>query len=259
MIQHKTRRTAAAAIVAALTIPALLTGSPAQAGSYFDLAGYWPMEEGRGQKVNDFSLHGNHGQLGSTTATDANDPAWIRLPSFLFPHSALRFAGDDYVRVADAPSLEPDGVTVTVRLRSTAPGNFRYILGKGALACLNASYGLYTDGDGSPRFYVSDGTTHAFSEDVAPSIWDGQWHTLVGDFDGDSVTLSVDGNPVGAATPAADLDIAYGLPDSDDLFLGDYAGPCPAEMGFSGDVDSAAVARSSEGFGLGGILGRLLD
>lgn len=258
MTLHAFRKAAVLAAAGALATSALLTnGSPAHAG-YLDLGGYWPMEEGRGQTTYDHSIHGNHGRLGSTSTTDANDPAWIRLPSFLLPHSALRFGGDDYVQVADAPSLEPDGVTVTVRLRSTAAGYFRYVVAKGALACENASYGLYTGANGGLRFYVSDGTTHALSADAGIGIWDGQWHTVVGDFDGTSVTLTVDDQPVGDPTPA-DLDIAYGLPDSDDLYLGDYAGPCGAETGFSGDVDSAAVARSSEGGLLGGILGALLD
>jgi hypothetical protein len=54
------------------------------------------------------------------------------------------------------------------------------------------------------------------------------------------VTLSVDGRPVGGAV-AAPLDIGYDLSDSQDFFLGDYAGGCSSPLGFVGDIDAAAL------------------
>lgn len=227
-------------LAATVTTGVTLGAAPASARAD-DLAGLWLLNEGSGQVVRDLSFNGNRGQLGSTPIGDAADPAWISLPSFLIRRSALRFAGAQQVRVANAPSLEPDGVTVVARIRSTAGGAFRYVVSKGALACETASYGLFTGASGGLRFYVNDGTTFALSNDVGVDIWDGQWHVVVGSYDGSTVRLSVDGVRIGSPVPAT-LKIAYGLPDGQDFLLGDYAGPCGGDsLGFVGDIDAAAV------------------
>jgi hypothetical protein len=46
----------------------------ASAAVDFPLRGWWPLNEGRGQTVYDYSGKGNHGFLGSTRQADANDP-----------------------------------------------------------------------------------------------------------------------------------------------------------------------------------------
>jgi hypothetical protein len=220
------------------------TVAPADAGGY-DLAGLWPLNEGSGQVARDWSFSGNPGRLGSTPTADANDPAWVSLPRvFLLKRSALRFGGDDFVKVPDAPSLEPDGVTVVARVRATgSPGTFRYVVSKGALACETASYGLYTGDEGGMRFYISDGEDYTLSPSASPSsLWDGGWHTVVGAFDGTRVRLWVDGVKVGETL--ADVKIGYGLPDTDDFYIGDYAGGCSNPLGFVGDVDGVALIGS---------------
>ena len=90
---------------------------------------------------------------------DANDPTWIK--GFLFG-SALRFDGNDFVRIPDSPALESDKLTVSAWVRGTgSPGTYRYIVGKGATGCDSSSYGLFTAYNGGLRFYVTD-TTGAF-------------------------------------------------------------------------------------------------
>lgn len=225
-------------IATASTLAVVLAAPPASAAS--DLAGLWLLNEGSGQVARDLSLSGNRGQLGSTSVADAQDPSWISLPSVFFRRSALRFSGSQRVQMTNAPSLEPDGVTVLARVRGTAGGAYRYVASKGALSCETASYGLYTGAAGGLRFYVSDGRTYTLSDDAGTAVWDGRWHTVVGAFDGTSVRLWVDGAEVGTAVPAT-LSIGYGLPDSQDFFLGDYAGPCGSPLGFVGDIDAAAL------------------
>lgn len=226
---------------------------PASATSY-DVAGLWLLNEGSGQVAHDLSFSGNRGQLGSTPQTDANDPAWLQLPRLLLRRAALRFDGDDYVKVANAPSLEPDGVTVVARVRASgSPGAFRYVVSKGALGCENASYGLYTDSAEALRFYVSDGWDVTLSPAADADMWDGRWHTVVGSYDGSGVTLWVDGTKVG--TTAADVTIRYGLPQDDGLYIGDYGGPCTATLGFVGDVDGVALIGSHSGSGAGALVG----
>ena len=80
-----------AAILAALIVP----GSASAAGYDFPLSGYWPMNEGKGQLVRDWSGNGNNGQLGSTAGVDANDPSWIR---GIYGWSyGLHFSGNQFV------------------------------------------------------------------------------------------------------------------------------------------------------------------
>lgn len=226
-------------LFAATTLGAAVLAAPAEARSS-DLAGLWPLNEGAGQVARDWSFSGNRGILGSTELADVHDPSWVALPSLWFKRSALRFGGTHRVRVANAPSLEPDGITLAARVRSTSVGAYRYVASKGALSCETASYGLYTGAGGGLRFYVSDGASYTLSADAGSQLWDGRWHTVVGSFDGTSVRLVVDGAEVGAPAPAS-LSIGYGLPDSQDFFLGDYSGPCGSPLGFVGDIDAAAV------------------
>lgn len=228
------------AVTTTAVLAVALAAPPASARAG-GLGGLWLMDEGSGQSTFDFSFNGNRGQLGSTPGVDAQDPTWVSLPRLLFlKQSALRFDGTQRVTVADAPSLEPDGVTVVMRVRGTAGGGFRYLASKGSLACDTASYGLYTGADGGLRFYVSDGTSYTLSSDAGPGVWDGAWHVVAGAYDGTTVRLWVDGRLVGSAVPSS-IRIRYDLPDSQDLLFGDYAGSCGNTLGFVGDVDAAAV------------------
>ena len=238
MTRARRTLTSLVALATATTLGVALTAPPAAAAD--DLAGLWLLNEGSGQVARDLSFSGNRGQLGSTPDADAQDPAWISLPSLFFRRAALRFSGSQRVQVADAPSLEPDGVTVLARVRSTQPGAFRYVMSKGAFQCENASYGLYTGERGGLAFYVSDGSRVLLSADAGPGIWDGAWHTVRGVFDGGTLRLFVDGQQVGTSVPA-DVSVYYGMPDGDDFYLGDYGGTCANPLGFVGDIDAAAV------------------
>ncbi|PKH42746.1 Concanavalin A-like lectin/glucanases superfamily protein [Nocardioides alpinus] len=237
----RARRTLSTLVALATTavLGTTLCAPPASAAGS-DLAGLWFLDEGSGQVAYDWSFSGNRGQLGSTPYADAQDPAWVSVPSLLLRRSALRFAGSQHLRVANAPSLEPDGVTVVARVRGTAGGTFRYLASKGSLSCETASYGLYTGAQGGLRFYVSDGSTYTLSADAGAGIWDGRWHRVTGAYDGQSVRLWVDGVQVGSPV-VSPVGIGYGLPDGEDFLLGDYAGPCGSPLGFVGDIDAAAV------------------
>jgi hypothetical protein len=208
------------------------------------ILGAWPIDEGSGQTVRDFSGQRNNGILGATAAADAGDPAWIALPSSRwYKRSALRFGGDDFVTVADSPTLEPANISVGAVVRATgSPGSYRYVVSKGALQCTTASYGLYTGRDGGLIFYVSNGIEYALSADAGAQLWDGAWHVVLGTFDGGRVRLFVDGQEVGAATPTS-ISLAYGFPDNDAFYIGDYRGTCANPLGFIGDIDAVAVAN----------------
>jgi hypothetical protein len=208
------------------------------------IMGVWPIDEGAGQTAGDLSGKRNHGVLGATSAPDAGDPAWIAVSSSrYYKRNALRFGGDDYVTVADSPTLEPTNISVGAVVRATgSPGAYRYVVSKGALGCVTASYGLYTGRDGGLIFYVSNGTQYVLSADAGAQLWDGAWHVVLGTFDGGRVRLFVDGKEVGTGTPTS-ISLRYGFPYTDDFYIGDYRGPCASPLGFVGDIDAVAVAN----------------
>ena len=188
-------------LAAALAAAVLTLVSPAAASANsFPLKGWWPLNDGSGQTVRDWSGQGNNGFLGSTSSADANDPAWIR---GVFLGSALRFDGtDDFVTIPDSPDLEPQKMTVAAWVRNNGtPGNFRYIMGKGAYNCTNSSWGLYTGPDGGLGFYIADSSEFYRSPLQDQSIWDGQWHHIAFQRKGTTLLAYTDGAP-GVATTA---------------------------------------------------------
>ena len=61
------------------------------------LVGYWKLNDGTGQVVNDFSLQNNDGQLGSTSAVDVNDPLFVptcALSACTFPAAVITAGGN---------------------------------------------------------------------------------------------------------------------------------------------------------------------
>lgn len=221
---------AAAAVAIALLVPS--TASAAD----FPLEGWWPLNEGRGQTVRDWSGNGNHGYLGSTPSADANDPSWTR---GIFWSTGLNFDGNEFVTIPDDNSLEPQEMTVSAWVKApTSPGTFRYVIAKGGDACVSASYGLQTSYHGGLEFYIWDGSQQRWSGHVDPGqVWDGKWHHVAGTFDGTIVHLYVDGNLVpGSSTHNAGVD--YDGPTGGGT-IGGYRGTC--DLLFTGDIDEVHV------------------
>jgi hypothetical protein len=143
------------------------------------------------------------------------------------------------VHVPDSPDLEPAEITVSAFFRAaSSPGQWRYIVSKGAINCHAASYGLYTASRDGLAFYISDGSRFTFSPGAGTEVWDGRWHHAAGTFDGETVRLYVDGVEVGTGTPAS-ADLGYDLETTDDGFLGAYGGTC--ERLILGDVDEVSI------------------
>jgi hypothetical protein len=231
------RHLARALATGAVALACALLPAAAQADT-FPLVGWWPMNEGSGQVVHDWSFHGNNGMLGDSPAADVHDPSWI--PGVWFG-SALRFDGvDDFVTIPDSSSLEPAKLTVAAWVRGNdTPGAFRYIVAKGADTCDHSSYGLYTSSNGGLGFYIAD-TQQYYSSPTAPSsVWDGAWHNVAGTFDGNTVRLYVDGQQVGTGTPAATT-INYSLPVQGGM-IGAYPGGCSNSLTLNGDIDGVQI------------------
>jgi hypothetical protein len=214
-----------AAVAAALALTA-------QAQAATGLVGNWRLNEGSGTSAADSSGFADTGSV-------SGGFEWIAGKR----QGALRLDGaTGNVRVPVASVLQPaTGVTVSAWVRHAgSPGNFRYVVAKGATGCLAASYGLYTGPDGGLEFYVSDqaGFSYTRSPDAGTSVWDGQWHLATGTFDGAVVRMYVDGVEVGSGMPRLG-GIGYGLSDTDDLLVGRYAGCGGLEYG--GDVDEVRI------------------
>jgi hypothetical protein len=226
---------AAVAATLTLALPAV-----ASADSYsFPLAGWWPMNDGSGQTVRDWSGHGNNGTLGATTAVESSDPTWIK---GVFLGSALRFDGGDFVSIPSSPILEPKNITLSAWVRATgSPGNFKYVVSKGGLNCERASYGLYTGDNGGISFVIAgaDAGTFFRSPQAPATVWDGQWHNAAGTFDGTTVRFFLDGVEVGNGTTGATA-IDYSVPLKGGQ-IGSYVGPCTDALNLTGDVDGLQI------------------
>lgn len=239
MRRRSIRPAAARALAVGVLAAGIAAPASANAGVLDSVAGWWPMYEGSGQVVHDLSGHGNNGMLGTTPGVDANDPTWIR--GFLFG-SALRFDGNDVVRIPDGSSLDTPNVTVSAWVRATtSPGSFKYVLSKGATSqCRSATYGLYTASDGGLRFYdttASPSTLHLSGYVQPAQIWDGRWHFVAGTWDGTTAKLFVDGRLV----PGGSTDVPYDAtsPVTGDMGLGTYNDSC--DLYYTGDIDEVAV------------------
>jgi Concanavalin A-like lectin/glucanases superfamily len=214
-----------------LVVASAAVASPALASAA--LVGYWNLNEGSGTRVADSSGFGNNGVLYSY-----GNAQWV--PGF--SGTGLSFTGGfAAVQVKDSPSLDPTTVSVAVWVKSdSSPGDFRYIIDKGAYRCIAGSYGLYTGPAGGMMFYIAhnDGADYMRSPDAGDAIWNGAWHLVVGTFDGSTLRLYVDGRQIGSGTsyPGA---IAYDLPASNDLFIGSY--PNCSMRTFTGMIDEVKI------------------
>jgi hypothetical protein len=228
------------AVIAAVVTAAAATSLPSTASAGYNdtVRGWWPLAEGRGQVARDWSGNGNHGQLGSTSGVDANDPTWVR---GIFGTTALEFGGDDFVRVRDSSDLEPRKLTVSAWVKAnSSPGTFKYVLGKGGEGCVASSYALTTGGTGGLGFYIWDGGGELLWGGIAGAaeVWDGRWHHVAGTYDGTNVRFFLDGRqlPNGWSEP---VDIKYDLPTSGDTGFGQYLGDC--DLFFAGAIDQITI------------------
>jgi hypothetical protein len=202
----------------------------------FPLKAWWPMAEGRGQTVRDWSFRGHNGTLGSTAGVDANDPTWIKGAYFGY---GLRFDGNDFIRVPDHADLRPQRMTISMWVRAPqTPGAFSYLLSRGAQDCVAGSYALQTGWSGGLQFTVWDGTNVHPSASIAPEeIWDGAWHHVAGTYDGVNTRLYVDGEEIagGSSFPGT---VDYSGPTGATT-IGAYRGSC--DLFFTGDMDSVMI------------------
>lgn len=224
-------------LVALAAMVALLIAAAGAAADTSVVVGQWRFDEAGGQTAIDDGPYGLDGRLGASNVADDKDPTRIAGLS----GGALHLADDSFVRLPVADQLAPPTLTVEAVVRADqSPGQYRYIVSRGAQNCEASSYGLYTAKAGGIAFYVYNGETYRVTPTAMPSdVWNGQWHHVAGVFDGSTVRLYVDGRPVGDPQPAA-VTIAYGL-TTPDTYFGTYQGTCALPL--TGDLDLVRIWR----------------
>lgn len=203
-----------------------------------DTAALWHFDESVGNTAFDETSNNNYGTINGAVWAG---PTWT---SGISGTTALHFDGtDDYVRIPDAASLEPDTVSVECWVRSINPGPYSHIVSKDFTTAFGASsYALYTSGNGGLVFYVKRPQGgYAVSPNAGSALWNGQWQHVVGTFDGTKPRLFVNGiEVVGSAGIATDIDYSA----AGNLLIGKYSEVQThptLDFCFYGDIDGVKV------------------
>jgi len=200
--------------------------------------GYWRLDDAANSAIgpNGLPMALNIG----TIAPQANGtyepnsiPGVPGVPDYGFgvSNSACRFSPPGYIDVP-LDFLDIYGpLTVSAWIRAAAAGAAQSIVDRGV-----GSYRLYLDGAGDPHF--TDGA-QTVGDLVGPNpVTDGQWHHLVGTFDGDNTeTLYVDAQTVASATGASTSVLGNSV---NDLWIGGDPDSGAFQF-FNGTVDEVAI------------------
>jgi hypothetical protein len=223
-------------LIVALAVVLALLGAPAAGSAHHsDLAGQWPLDEQTSGYTPDTSGHALDGGLGGYA---------VLVPGGRFGNALDLLPPESYLHVADSPTLESQQITVLAWVRNAGnPGSYKWLVAKGAAGCSGPSYGLTTGENGGLYFVIYDGTSAYATVDAGEAIWDGQWHAVVGTYDGANLRIYVDGTEVGTGTPNAST-IQYGL-QFEDFNLGSYPGidVCGYDYVFPGEIDQVSIYR----------------
>ncbi len=173
--------------------------------------------------ANDISGNGNNGTVNGATLTNNR---------FSIPNKAYNFDGSTAdIQVSDSASLRPSAVSVQVWMKSTTVGG--YLVSKS----LNggwSSYAIYAS-SGNLAFHIGNSAFFNVSPFASANVWDGNWHHIVGTYDGTTIRLYEDGVEVGTGTPDNRI-LDY---STDPLTIGNYQPT--ASYHFNGDLDDVRI------------------
>ena len=151
------------------------------------LVGCWLFNEGTGNKVFDLSLNGNHGTL--TNMDPATD--WIAGRD----GSALDFDNtDDYIIISNSPTINPDYITIGAWVKTSATGVIDQIFTKDMPALRVWQFRKL---DTNVINFIPFNAASNGNELGTTNIADGNWHFVVGTWDGVTVRVYVDGREDG--------------------------------------------------------------
>jgi hypothetical protein len=154
--------------------------------AFAGLVAAYGFNEGAGGSLIDRSGNNNHGALGPAS------PVWTTAGRF---GGALAFDGDDWVEVADAPSLDlTTGMTLEAWVKPETKAGWRNVIVKQRAGGL--VYGLYSSDDSGRAdgvIRVGEVDRHASGTQLSLN----EWNHVTATYDNDKLRLYVNGLPVG--------------------------------------------------------------
>ena len=165
--------------------PVALATTIVRAPNNLNLVGYWPMNEGRGTQVGDFSGNGNHGSLGG-------DPQWTRGKR----GGAMEFDGDSVILTASSNFIPSENNTLTITawvkansISASSLGNRIVNIHRGSVA--GSSLALSLGSGNKVQFYNHSGlSTNSWVNNVSV----GNWYFIALTYDGTSFQKYFNGN-----------------------------------------------------------------
>ena len=236
------RLRAATSLAMATTVAIICLAAPAASFAGGPLAGWWPMNEGQGQTVYDWSGNGNNGMLGSTPGVDAHDPGLDGRPLRRRPRARSSTA-TTFVTIprsrrarAQAPHRLDVGPRATRRpARSSTSWPRAATLRRGLVRPVHRRQRRHR------VLHLRRRRTSTSPPRPSPSVWNNTWHNAAGTFDGSKVRLYVDGKQVGSGTPvpAGTRHRATRSPTAAAAF-GDYPNN-DCGLTLNGDIDTVRI------------------
>jgi predicted ribosomally synthesized peptide with SipW-like signal peptide len=109
-------------------------------------------------------------------------------------NQAVSFDGvDDYVEVADSTSLNPDIITLETWIKTSTSGRWQAIASKWYYHGNERQYWLGINNGNKAEFFVGNGSSAFDRISSASIVTDGDWHHVVGVYDGTNVNIFIDG------------------------------------------------------------------
>ncbi len=240
MLDRLNNEIAVTVLFAALSVPGVATALCAVPPS--GMTSWWPIPLDKNLVPLYEGLTGTSDFIGTNDGILLGDAGYTNAGKV---GTAFSFSGG-YALIPNDLTLEPTMFTIDGWVRAaSSPGQYRYLMAKGADGCEAASFGLYTGAQGGLQFYTYNGISYSLSPSVpAADVWDGEWHFFAATYDGKEIRLYLDGDQVGS--PAIAVAVQYDLPDKD-LSIGDYLGCSSLDLSFTGEIDEVELFERTLG------------
>lgn len=163
----------------------------AKAPNNLGLTSYWPMDEGVGSSVGDFSGSGNSGAFGGTTT-----PAWI----YGKRGKGLSFNGTSKITVGNVTTAASS--TISTWIKTTSAAQMPIFSNRGS--------GLYFGMTGGKFFVYDNSATPTPGMQGIRVINDNNWHHIVWTSDGSTSVMYIDGKVDNTSAQARGADTGTG-------------------------------------------------